>query len=479
MRITIRGTRTSALTGALARLSRFAMIALIASLATLAAPAVAQGPVMGLYYQEVEKDGRVYVFNTPERFKSWSEGGEIGTAITLIGRAEGGQTLVAENENAADLYLFKHNLPGYERTSQKPYTPPFDVSWKDGKTTFKVKGAEIAMSTRIQARYSYFDPENPAIEDRGVFNIRRAKTAFEGKTGDWKFKLQANWVGAGYLTAASLAGTTLSTTVRRGPELEDAEIWWAKHPLATVWVGQGKVPFSRQEYTSSGKQQFVDRWIGNALYAPGRDQGVRLEGMTSGKKFEYAVGVYNGIARNINVNDNDEYLYSGRVAWMPFGEYKFEESSLDYPDSPKLVLGLAALQNTVGTGTAAIDVDRLGFEVAFKWRGLNFQGEYFDETAENQAGLESDNPAYYLQAGYLFPGKKFEIAARHENIERDSTFSVTNLGSALKDFEGNGVALSYYLNKHVHKIQADYFIYENKVTGAELDEFRLQLQVIF
>jgi phosphate-selective porin len=450
-----------------------------ASLASVNAPLSAQGPIMGLYYQEVEKDGRVYVFNTPERFKAFSEGGEMGTAITLVGRAEGGKTLVAENETAADLYFFKHDLPGYERVSQKPYAPPFDVSWKDGKTTFKVKGAEIALSNRVQVRYNYFDPDNPAIEDRGTFNIRRAKSTVEGKAGDWKFKLQANWVGAGYVTAAALAGSSLNVTTRRGPELEDAEIWWAKHPMATIWVGQGKVPFGRQEYISSGRQQFVDRWVGNALYAPQRDQGIRLEGMNASKTFEYQAGVYNGIARNINLNDNDDYLYSGRVVWMPFGEYKYEESSLDYPDTPKLSLGVAGLDNTLGTGASELDIFRMGYEVAFKWRGLNAQGEFFDEEAENQSNVTFDNEGYYLQAGYLFPNKKFELAVRHENIEREQNFSVTNLGSALRDFDGNGIGASYYLNKHVHKIQADYFVYENNATGEQLDEFRLQLQVIF
>jgi phosphate-selective porin OprO/OprP len=417
------------------------------------------------------------VFNTPARYATWQQSGEVGTAIVLVGRGKDGMTLVAENEVAADLYFFKHDLPGYERETPKPYKPPFEVTWKHGKTTFKTKDAEISLSNRVQARYTYFDREEG--EDVGTFNIRRAKTAVEGKAGDFKFKLQANWVGAGYVTGVSLVTDSLRTTVRRGPELEDAEIWWAKNPMATIWVGQGKVPFSRQEYTSSGKQQFVDRWIGNALYAPGRDQGVRLEGMNESKTFEYAIGAYNGIARNININDNDDYLYSGRVAWMPFGEYKFEESSLDYPDSPKLVLALGAVDNTVGTGSSAVDVFRLGYEAAFKWRGFSVQGEYFDEEAENQSNVTSDNQGYYIQAGYLFPNKKFEIAARLENIERDTTYSVSNLGSALNDLEAQGLGLSYYLNKHVNKIQTDYFVYEDKVTGNELSELRVQLQVIF
>jgi hypothetical protein len=461
------------------------IVAGLCALALLVGVTAASAQIMGLYYQEVEKDGRVYVFNTPERYKAFSESGEIGTAVTLIGKGEGGKTLVAENETAIDLYLFKHNLPGYERATPKA-EKKFDdrVYWKDGKTTWETKAGKVSLSNRVQNRYTYFDASNPSVEDRGTFNIRRAKTAVEADSADkkWKFKLQANWVGAGYVTAASLAtGTTpsLSTTVRRGPELEDAELWYQpKSSMFKVWVGQGKVPFSRQEYTSSGRQQFVDRWVGNALYAPGRDQGVRIEGQNESKTLEYAVGVYNGIARNINVNDNDDYLYSGRVVWTPFGEYKLEEGSLDYPDSPKLALGLAAVENTVGVGTSATDVSRLGYEVAFKWRGLNAQGEYFDESAE-RAGVDNDNKGYYIQAGYLFPNKKFELAARLENIERDQTFSVTNLGSALKDFEGTGFGVNYYFGKHVNKLQADYFTYEDKTSGAELDEIRVQLQVIF
>jgi hypothetical protein len=78
-------------------------------------PAVAQ-QITGLYYKEIEKDGRVYVFNTPERYKSWLESGEMGVAITLVGQGEGGKTLQAENETAADLYFFKHNLEGRRPT---------------------------------------------------------------------------------------------------------------------------------------------------------------------------------------------------------------------------------------------------------------------------------------------------------------------------------------------------------------------------
>jgi hypothetical protein len=92
------------------------------ALALTAAPAT-RAQVAGLYYQEVEKDGRIYVFNTPERFHSWEQSNDMGTAVTLIGRGPNGETVVAENETAMDLYLFKHNLPAYERPTPKPARP--------------------------------------------------------------------------------------------------------------------------------------------------------------------------------------------------------------------------------------------------------------------------------------------------------------------------------------------------------------------
>jgi hypothetical protein len=87
-------------------------------LALVIAP-VAMAQVTGLYYKEVVKDGSVYVFNTPERFQSWSQSADMGkSVVTLPGRGATGEILVGENETAIDLYLFKHNLDAYERPSK-------------------------------------------------------------------------------------------------------------------------------------------------------------------------------------------------------------------------------------------------------------------------------------------------------------------------------------------------------------------------
>ena len=92
---------------------------LLALALALPAASAARAQVTGLYYQEVAKDDRVYVFNTPEKFHAWEASNDMGVAVTLVGRGPNGETIVAENETALDLYLFKHNLPAYERPTPK------------------------------------------------------------------------------------------------------------------------------------------------------------------------------------------------------------------------------------------------------------------------------------------------------------------------------------------------------------------------
>jgi phosphate-selective porin OprO/OprP len=446
-------------------------VAVLVTLAVaLAAAAVAHAQVTGLYYKEVEKDGRIYVFNTPERLQSWERSGDMGTAVTLIGRGPNGETIVAENETAMDLYLFKHNLEAYDRPTPKAAAPPFTVTYKDGKTTFETKAGKVALYNRIQGRYTLADPEvGDAV---GSFRIRRLHTIFEGTIYEvWKGKVQVNWTGTDTVTDVTQSGTTVSRSRIRGPVLDDAEIQWARYPLATVWAGQGKVFFGRQELTSDTRLQFVDRSIASERFSVKRDQGVALIGADRRKLFEYEVGLYNGNGPNQATNDNQDYGTAQRFVFTPFGELSLAESSLDYPDTPKLAIGGEAFQNTRGTGAAAADVTRYGAEFAFKVKGFNAVAEYYTENSDPVVGAELDTDGYYAQIGYLFPNREFELAGRYSEVSPDTPID--------NDMKESGVAASWYWDKHNHKIQADYRKLEDVRRNVTDDEFRVQLQLVF
>ena len=142
---------------------------LLALALALTAATVTRAQVTGLYYQEVEKDGRIYVFNTPERFHSWEQSNDIGTAVTLVGRGPNGETIVAENETAMDLYLFKHNLPAYERPTPKPAKAAdypanklgirvyADASTKENKDDFTgIKSSDSGVGVDVKRTYFTF-----------------------------------------------------------------------------------------------------------------------------------------------------------------------------------------------------------------------------------------------------------------------------------------------------------------------------------
>ena len=466
----------------------------LAILACTALGAPAQAQLPNLFYAEETKDGRVFVFNTAQRLETWRASGEMGTAISLIGRGANGETVIGENETALDLYFFKHNLPGYERTLPKP-EKPFDerIFHKDGKTNIVSKKATIQISNRVQVRYTFLDrTQNPI----GSFRIRRAKTTFEGSAYDglWRFKVQANWVGGTNVNAVTAVNKTIqidstrsetvvgsiTSTTSRGPVLEDAEIWWAKYRMATVWLGQGKAYFGRQQLTSSGKLQFVDRWLGDARFAPGRDQGLGLVGTDANKHFEYNAATYNGNLLNQQLNDNVEHMYIGRVVWTPLGEYKLEESSLDYPEQPKVVVGASGLANTLTSSNVDTDILRAGTEAGFKWRGFNSVGEFYYEEAE-RSNTTYVSRGGYLQAGYLFPNRKFEVAGRWAAFDLGTTlFSFRDLNTnALEEVREIGLAASWYFDQHTHKFQANWIRYEDTKADLTLDEFAAQLQLVF
>jgi hypothetical protein len=94
-----------------------------AALAVLAGGALAQT----MFYNEIAKDARIYVFASGQRYEAFqkSGGAEIGVAITRLGYGPNGETVVFDSEDAINLYNFKHGLPGeyFPKPKEAPKSP--------------------------------------------------------------------------------------------------------------------------------------------------------------------------------------------------------------------------------------------------------------------------------------------------------------------------------------------------------------------
>jgi hypothetical protein len=104
----------------------------IASWLVVALAAVAASPALaqGLYYKEIVKDGRIYVFNIQANAERFEKSGEMGVGITMPGTGPNGETVVGDNEKALQLYFFKHNIPMAipDPPAPAPAAPPWKIS---------------------------------------------------------------------------------------------------------------------------------------------------------------------------------------------------------------------------------------------------------------------------------------------------------------------------------------------------------------
>ncbi|HUM03791.1 MAG TPA: hypothetical protein VL084_16000, partial [Thermoanaerobaculia bacterium] len=151
---------------------------------------VGAASAQGLWYKEVEKDGRIYVFNTSKKYDAWMKSGDMGVAITLVGHGPNGETVVAENETAIDLYNLKHDRPAYNRPAPPPPPPP------SNPTRLKIgSNGELWFGGLFQGWFVGDTSPYGSGSDwlgngtgQNTFRLRRAEMRMSGKLGsDWGF----------------------------------------------------------------------------------------------------------------------------------------------------------------------------------------------------------------------------------------------------------------------------------------------------
>jgi hypothetical protein len=136
------------------------------------------GPWAGaqtFFYNEVVKDGRIYVFADAGRHAAFvnSGGTETGRVIERSGYGPAGETVVFDGESAINLYNFKHGLPG------ESFATP-DTSERPDYPTGKFSGLVFG------DYYWYFDRHQDGISSNDP-------TPIEGQHGLWFRRIYATY----------------------------------------------------------------------------------------------------------------------------------------------------------------------------------------------------------------------------------------------------------------------------------------------
>lgn len=147
-----------------------------------------------MFYSEVPREGRIYVFANGQRFDSFQKSGSTeigGPAITRLGYGPQGETVVFDSEDAINLYNFKHDLPG-EYFPSKPEEKP-KSSFPAGKLSGLMFGDYYLYDKWHADEIGTVDPAT--VEDQEGFWFRRMYFTYDlafSEKFTTRFRLEAN-----------------------------------------------------------------------------------------------------------------------------------------------------------------------------------------------------------------------------------------------------------------------------------------------
>src|SRR2546427_5327436 len=162
-----------------------------------------------------------------------------------------------------------------------------------------------------------------ALKDR--FRLRRARI---GMTGDFAeqfdFKIEGDFEQSDGINSGR---TDFSGT--------DIFINWHQFPAAQIKAGQYKAPFGLEQLTPDTSLLTIERTLPTGAITPERQIGVELWGKPftniwpeQKDLLTYYGGIFNGNGRNINNNDNNEFMYVGRLESQPLKDFAGKGSFL-------------------------------------------------------------------------------------------------------------------------------------------------------
>jgi hypothetical protein len=406
-------------------------LAAVAVLVCLALPANAQ--VKGLYYQEVTKEGRVYVFNTPEQYKKFQASGEMGTNITLVGRGPNGETIIAENETALDLYLFKHNLPGYDRPT--PPTPAAAgavlpsvkvsglayISYQDGQTA----GADYS---KVTLKRGYLDTQAkilPYLSARGTLDIT------QDSTGDWKPRFKYLYGKFDLGTASFLTKTYAEFGLAHMPWLDFEEhinYYRLQDPMFMETNGL---------FNSADVGLLFGGDFGGEMPA---DYTKNVSGAYPGRYGSFQIGVYNGTGYHASEANQNKVL-EGRITIRPVPDV--------IPGLQLSYFGVNGKGNTAAEPDWTLNVGMVSYESEY----VVLTGQYFSGKGEQDGKSVDANGKSLPKSGYsgFIEGKlskNWSLIARYDqfdpNTDANNDKSKRTIGGVAYKFNKSNLVLLDY-----------------------------------
>jgi hypothetical protein len=184
------------------------------------------------------------------------------------------------------------------------------------------RGAEIKLVLGGFIQINLEDGDVSAFEGRwgstaqkDRFRLRRARINLTGDFAEnFDFKIEGDF---GQGDGLNSSRTAFSAT--------DIFVNWHQFPEAQIKVGQWKAPFGLEQLTPDTSLYLIERSLPTGAITPDRQIGAQVWGKpftniwpAQKDLVTYYAGIFNGNGRNVSVNDNNNFMYVGRLELMPF-----------------------------------------------------------------------------------------------------------------------------------------------------------------
>ncbi len=422
----------------------------------------------------------------------------VATAQTTKVAASPQQHHIELEELKAEMRALQNRIDSMEPESGEAKS---DSWYNDIKITTK-KGTGLTFSTidenyklrmRLRGQFQASISESDGPGDATTLNgeglgleIRRARLAFDGNVfRKWlKYKVQLDLLNDEGI-------------------LQDIRFDFAYNTLFVPRIGQYKVPFNREELTSSSALQFVDRSEMNSQFDWDRDIGIGAWGII-GDYIRYEGGIFQGEGINASDDSSDfAVIYAGRIDVSPFGG-DHKKIATNFGKGTSLVFGFAVagidldeglvddpdgdagegIDRIEDAGADAGSVVSITADMNFKWNDrANLELEYIGRFVD-PSGVAVDtiyDQGFRVQGGFFLIPKVLEVAGRFAYVD----FDTDEVGGTPDEFYEITPAINWYLSKdHRWKLQLDYtYLRDNDFdqTGDDINAnlLRAQLQAYF
>lgn len=404
----------------------------------------------------------------------------------------------APGMGAADKAAFATNAAELAASSKSPFVLPWGKEAKLKLSGFIQGNAEFGDVASSEGRLA--DGPN-AVNNR--FRLRRARIGVTGEFLEhFDFKLEGDFEQSD--------GTTGGRTGFSGTDLF---VNWNRFPEANLKVGQFKAPFGLEQLTSDTTLFIAERTLVSGAITPERQIGVQLWGkplanLWPDKKdlLNYSVGMFNGNGRNTTVNDDNEFMYVGRVELTPWiGKLLQQDAGLKFGFNG-LYSRDAANVNLSQTGNLRLQPDgsllpfndhsadertAWGADLSLNLGNFDLVAEYLQEQIRPSGSGALVTPAsglgtlgefttqgYYVQGSYYFWKKKLQLVGQWQSFDPGQ--------AANDDIYSATVGLNYYIKGNDIKLMLDYihtwsdFRRNNPGLGqAEFNEVLARIQLMF